>query len=120
LTIFTRFIEALVKASSFGDLAGVRTLVNNIQQQGLGMNSDVCLQVDVFSITLFSLLSILVIATHVIHCHQICASFARLELVDDFSDVASHYITVCEFVFLFGAGSLFEQPMFCRCLGLIL
>jgi hypothetical protein len=44
-TPFPRFIESLVKASSFGDLAGVKKLVGSIRQQGLESNCDLCLQV---------------------------------------------------------------------------
>lgn len=47
ITQFTRFIEAMVKASSFGDSSGVRKLVDAIHRQGLGMNSDVRIQVPI-------------------------------------------------------------------------
>ena len=44
-TFFGRFTEALIKASSFGDKAGVMKLNDMIQRQGLGSNSDVGMQV---------------------------------------------------------------------------
>ncbi len=41
----TRFGEALTNASSFGDVPGLTRLVAMIRQQGLLLNSDLCLQV---------------------------------------------------------------------------
>jgi hypothetical protein len=44
-SFFGRFTEALIKASSFGDEASVMKLNGMIHRQGLGSNSDVCMQV---------------------------------------------------------------------------
>jgi hypothetical protein len=43
--LLPRFCEALMNTSSFGDVPGVMRLASMIHQQGIVLNSNLCLQV---------------------------------------------------------------------------
>jgi hypothetical protein len=84
-----RFGDALVNASSFGDVPGMTRLVGMIRQQGLLDNSDLCLQVVIERVSLTWLF-----LQQNLFLMQLCVSYARLNLADEFLQAVSQFIAV--------------------------